>query len=79
MASASPALHDNRMAREQGRKRQRQVSAEEASAWAQAQAPRLGPHQFSLARLSGLVRLELLYCLQCRDQAPPPLDPGQLG
>ena len=71
-------FHDNRMAREQGRESRRQVTTEEASAWAQAQAPRLGPHQFSLARLSGLVRLELLYCLQRRDESPPPLDPGQV-
>src|SRR6185437_13178714 len=41
------------------------------------EAPDLG-HQFSLAGLPELVRFELLYALQQRDEAPPPLDPLQV-
>ena len=40
--------------------------------------PRLGVHQFSLAGLPELLRIELLYGLQHRDQAPPPLDPTEV-
>ncbi len=40
--------------------------------------PRLGVHQFSLAGLPELLRVELLYALQHRDQAPPPLDPTEV-
>ncbi|HEV2811415.1 MAG TPA: hypothetical protein VGV93_13580, partial [Acidimicrobiales bacterium] len=54
------------------------VSESEVVAWANGQAPRLGPHQFSLATLAEMVRLELLYCLQRRDESPPPLDPRQV-
>ena len=35
-------------------------------------------HQFSLAGLPELLRVELLYALQQRDQAPPPLDPTEV-
>jgi hypothetical protein len=35
-------------------------------------------HQFSLAGLPELLAVELLYALQQRDQAPPPLDPTQV-
>ncbi|MGF6885985.1 integrase [Nocardia sp. GAS34] len=47
-------------------------------AWIAAERPRLGGHQFSLAGLPQLLAAELLYGLQCRDQAPPPLDPTQV-
>ena len=40
--------------------------------------PRLGVHQFSLAGLPELLRVELLYALQRRDHAPPPLDPTEV-
>jgi integrase len=40
--------------------------------------PRLGVHQFSLAGLPEMLRVELLYGLQHRDQAPPPLDPTEV-
>ena len=40
--------------------------------------PRLGVHQFSLAGLPERLRIELLYGLQQRDQAPPPLDPTEV-
>ncbi len=68
------AFHGNRLRRELGTRR----SAPEAAAWAKRQPPRLGPHQFSLARLCETVRYELLYCLQQRDEFPPPLDPLQV-
>jgi integrase len=54
--------------------------------WTASEQPRLGVHQFSLAGLPELLRAELLYALQQRDHAPPPLDPtmvrfllGRLG
>jgi len=43
-----------------------------------SERPRLGVHQFSLAGLPELARTELLYALQHRDQAPPPLDPTEV-
>ena len=52
--------------------------AEELAAWVANEKPRLAGHQFSLAGLPQLVRLELLYALQRRDEAPPPLDPLQV-
>jgi hypothetical protein len=67
--------HDNRL------RRQRNVGAlpeEDLAAWAAGEAPRLCYHQFSLAGLPELVRLELLYALQCRDVTPPPLGPLQV-
>ena len=54
------------------------VLAAELAAWVAAEAPRLGMHQFSLAGLPELLRVELLYALQQRDQAPPPLDPTRV-
>jgi hypothetical protein len=54
------------------------LSGEELDAWVGAQRPRLGVHQFSLAGLPELLGVELLYALQCRDQAPPPLDPTEV-
>ena len=38
-------------------------------------SPGLGVHQFSLAGLPELLRIEVLYALQQRDAVPPPLDP----
>ena len=46
--------------------------------WIDGEKPRLGVHQFSLAGLPELVRVEVLYALQQRDQSPPPLDPTEL-
>lgn len=54
------------------------LSEAELAAWIAAEAPRLGVHQFSLARLPELPRVELLYALQQRDQSPPPLDPTEV-
>ena len=64
-------FHEGRFLREGGRGR----TEDEVAAWAAAEAPRLGAHQFSLAPLAPLVRFELLYALQRRDATPPPLDP----
>ena len=50
----------------------------ELAAWVASERPRLGVHQFSLAGLPELARTELLYALQHRDQAPPPLDPTEV-
>jgi len=54
------------------------LSEHDLAAWVAAEKPRIGAHQFSLAPLSPLVRLELLYGLQHRDTTPPPLDPLQV-
>lgn len=54
------------------------LSEADLAVWVATQQPRLGAHQFSLVGLSGLVRVELLFALQCRDKAPPPLNPGQV-
>lgn len=53
-------------------------SHEELAAWVAGERPRIAGHQFFLADLPPLVRLELLYALQRRDEAPPPLDPVQV-
>lgn len=56
------------------------LTAEALDDWVSGQAPRLAAaHQFSMARLHELVRYELLYALQRRDEMPPPLDPVQIG
>jgi integrase len=68
-------FHDNRLRRAHD---VASFSKEEMDAWVAAQGPRLGPHQFSLAGLAELVRFELLYGLQRRDEAPPPLAPLQV-
>lgn len=68
------AFHANRSRRDLGPQR----SPEQIAAWAQRQPPRLGPHQFSMVALSETVRYELLYCLEQRDELPPPLDPLQV-
>ena len=54
------------------------LSADELADWVAAEEPRVAVHQFSLARLPELARVELLYGLQQRDLAPPPLDPTQV-
>ncbi|MEO8522090.1 MAG: tyrosine-type recombinase/integrase [Acidobacteriota bacterium] len=54
------------------------MSEERVAAWIAGERPRLAVHQFSLAGLPELLHVELLYALQQRDQAPPPLDPTQL-
>jgi integrase len=68
-------FHDQRL------RRQRAIATltdEQLAAWAAGEQPRLGVHQFSLAGLPELLRAELLYALQQRDQAPPPLDPTEV-
>jgi integrase len=54
------------------------LAGDELAAWVAGERPRLGVHQFSLAGLHELPRTELLYALQHRDQAPPPLDPTEV-
>jgi len=54
------------------------LTGDELAAWVASEQPRLGVHQFSLAGLPELLRAELLYALQQRDQAPPPLDPTEV-
>jgi integrase len=54
------------------------LTGDELAAWVASEQPRLGVHQFSLAGLPELLRTELLYTLQQRDQSPPPLDPAQV-
>ena len=68
-------FHDQRLRREH---RLSSVTVAELAAWVASEPPRLGTHQFCLAGLSELVRYELLYTLQCRDNSPPPLDPMQV-
>ena len=54
------------------------LTGDELAAWVASERPRLGVHQFSLAGLPELLGAELLYALQHRDQAPPPLDPTEV-
>jgi hypothetical protein len=68
-------FHGNRLKRGRGGVT---LSREELGAWVANQTPRVAAHQFSLAGLPQLVRLELLYALQRRDEAPPSLDPLQV-
>lgn len=68
-------FHDHRLRR---RHDLATLSGDELAAWVAAERPRLGAHQFSLAGLPELLGVELLYALQRRDQAPPPLDPTQV-
>ena len=68
-------FHDQRLRREH---RLRSVTVAELAAWVASEAPRLATHQFCLAGLSEVVRVELLYALQCRDTSPPPLHPTQI-
>jgi len=55
------------------------LSVEELATWVAAERPRLSANQFSMAGLSELVRCELLYALQRRDEMPTPLNPLQVG
>lgn len=68
-------FHGNRLKRRPGGG---SLSREELAAWVATETPRIADHQFSLAGLPHLVRLELLYALQRRDEAPPSLDPLQV-
>jgi len=68
-------FHGNRLRR---RGQGATLSADELAAWVAGESPRLGMHQFSLAGLPELLRVELLYALQRRDQSPPPLDPTEV-
>jgi len=68
-------FHDNRLRRQ---RHLGSLSEKDLASWAAGEAPRLAAHQFSLAGLAEPVRFELLYALQRRDEAPPPLDPGQV-
>lgn len=54
------------------------LTPEEVRAWVAGEHPLLGAHQFALTGLPEPARTEVLYALQRRDQAPPPLDPGQV-
>lgn len=54
------------------------ITGQELAGWVATERPRLGAHQFSMVGLHELVRFELLYALQCRDESPPPLDPTQV-
>ncbi len=54
------------------------LTGDELAAWVASERPRLGVHQFSLAGLPELLRTELLYALQQRDQSPPPVDPTEV-
>ena len=67
-------FHANRL----HRRRLATLSGDELAAWVAGERPRLGVHQFSLAGLPELLTVELLYALQHRDQAPPPLDPTEV-
>jgi integrase len=51
---------------------------EDVAAWVAGENPLLGAHQFALTGLPEPIRTEVLYALQRRDQAPPPLAPGQV-
>ncbi len=69
-------FHDQRLLR-----RQRVIGAMsdgELAAWIAGEQPRLGVHQFSLAGLPELLRVEFLYAQQQRDHSPPPLDPTEV-
>ena len=69
-------FHDQRLLR-----RQRLIGAmsdRELAAWIAGEQPRLGVHQFSLAGLPELLRVEFLYAQQQRDHGPPPLDPTEV-
>lgn len=68
-------FHDNRLGRHHS---PAALSSKQLAAWVAGQQPRLGVHQFSLAGLPERLRIELLYGLQQRDQAPPPLDPTEI-
>jgi len=68
-------FHDNRLKR---RHNTATLSSEQLEAWVARERPRLGVHQFSLVGLPEQLRIELLYGLQQRDQAPPPLDPTEV-
>lgn len=68
-------FHDQRLRRSH---RVAALSPDELAAWVAAERPRLAVHQFSLAGLPDLLAAELLYGLQQRDKAPPPLDPTQV-
>ena len=68
-------FHDNRLKRHHNPAK---LCDEQLDAWVAGERPRLGVHQFSLAGLPELLRIELLYGLQQRDQAPPPLDPTEV-
>jgi integrase len=54
------------------------LTGDDLAAWVISERPRIGVHQFSLAGLPELLRIELLYALRQRDQSPPPLDPTEV-
>ncbi|MGH9137865.1 MAG: tyrosine-type recombinase/integrase [Acidimicrobiales bacterium] len=68
-------FHDNRLRRQ---RRVGSLPADELAAWVAREKPRLGAHQFCLAGLCEVARVELLYALQRREQGPAPLDPTQV-
>jgi integrase len=54
------------------------LTGEQLATWIAAERPRLGVHQFSLAGLPDLLQAEVLFALQRRDQAAPPLNPTEI-
>lgn len=68
-------FHGTRLTRQRGAAR---LSREELAAWVAHETPRVAAHQFCLAGLPQPVRLELLYALQHRDEAPAALDPKEV-
>jgi integrase len=69
------AFHDNRLRRSHDVV---SISDGELARFVAGERPRTAGHQFSLASLTTVVRHELLYGLQQRDEMPPPLDPRQV-
>jgi integrase len=68
-------FHDQRLLR---RHAVSALGGEQLAAWIAGERPRLGVHQFSLAGLPELLQAEMLFALQRRDQAAPPLDPTEI-
>ncbi|MGH3858866.1 tyrosine-type recombinase/integrase [Actinokineospora sp.] len=54
------------------------MTPEVFTGWVAAERPRLAVHQFSLAGMGEQLATEVLYGLQQRDAAPPPLDPTEV-
>jgi integrase len=70
------AFHDNRLRHH--RPDLKSITVDDLATWVAGERPRTMLHQFSMARLTEVVRFELLYALQRRDEMPPPLDPVQV-
>ena len=68
-------FHDQRLLR---RHAVTALTGQQLADWIAGERPRLGVHQFSLAGLPELLQAELLFALQLRDHAAPPLDPTEI-